>query len=189
MLNRKTLGRNLAMAVALAASLPLTAHAQPTLQMLQDRAMIEDVMSRYEFALDSGDAEAYGALFTEDGVLASGRSEEKGRAAIVKSVADLSVRFRATAPPAGTPPRKVIHSYSNLVLEVQGDKAIAKSNWVEVWNIKAGVPEVGGAGQYNDTLVRKDGKWYFSRREIVGTMSPPRAAPAATTAPKPAAGN
>jgi hypothetical protein len=26
--------------------------------------------------------------------------------------------------------------------------------------------------------VRKDGKWYFSRREIVGTMSPPRAAPA-----------
>jgi hypothetical protein len=189
MLNHKMLGRSLAMVVALC-SLPLVAHAQPpSLQMLQDRAMIEDIMARYEFALDSGDAEAYGALFAEDGVLANGRSEEKGRAAIVKSVKDLSARFRATAPPAGTPPRKVIHSYSNLVLEVQGDKATAKSNWVEVWNIKAGVPEVGGAGQYNDTLVRKDGKWYFSRREIVGTISAPRAAPAATTAPKPAASN
>jgi hypothetical protein len=184
MFNRKTLARNLVMVAALAVSLPLAAHAQPpSLHMLQDRAMIEDIMSRYEFALDSGDADTYGALFTEDGVLASGRSEEKGRAALVKSVADLSARFRAAAPPAGTPPRKVIHSYSNLVLDVKGDKATAKSNWVEVWNIKAGVPEVGGAGQYSDTLVRKDGKWYFSRREIVGTMSPPRAAPAVTVAP------
>ena len=158
------------------------------MQTLIDRAMIEEMMSRYEFALDGGDADAYGALFTEDGVLAQGRSETKGREAIVKSVKDLSARFRAAQQPAGAPPRKVIHAYSNVAIDVQGDKATSRSNWIEVWNLK-GMPEVGGAGEYSDVLVKKNGQWFFQRREIIGTISAPRTPPASlspATAVKPA---
>lgn len=68
----------------------------PSMQETQDRLMIEDLMSRYEWALDTGDADAYGALFAENGVLTSGGAREtKGRAAIAQEVRDLSARFRA----------------------------------------------------------------------------------------------
>lgn len=74
----------------------------------------------------------------------------------------------------------MIHSYSNVVIELQGNKATAKSNWVEVWNIRDGVPEVGDAGEYHDQLVKIDGHWYFARREIRSTMTALRAAPSST---------
>jgi uncharacterized protein (TIGR02246 family) len=188
MLNAR-LFRSAALALAFASGLPLVAQAEPpTVQTLIDRAMIQEVMSRYELTLDSGDADGYGALFAEDGVLANGRSETKGREAIVKSVKDLSARFRAAQQPAGAPPRKVIHAYSNVVIDVQGDKATSRSNWIEVWNLK-GTPEVGGGGEYSDVLVKKNGQWFFQRREIIGTISTPRTPPAGVspaTAAKPA---
>jgi uncharacterized protein (TIGR02246 family) len=176
--------------VTLCAGTPAIAQiSTPSLQEVQDRLMIEDLMARYEWALDTGDADAYGALFTSDGVLVSGPRETKGRDAIAKEVRDLSARFRAAekANADGTPtrPRKVIHSYSNVILDIKGNEATAKSNWIEVWNIRTGSPEVGGAGEYHDRLVKQNGKWQFQHREIRGTMSVARAAPAAAAAPKP----
>jgi hypothetical protein len=182
------LQRLAAMAVAVASMLCATAvpaqMSAPSMQEIQDRLMIEDLMARYEWALDTGDADAYGALFTQDGVLASGATREtKGRDAIAKEVRDLSARFRAAQKPNadGTPPRprKVIHSYSNVIIDVKGNEATAKSNWVEVWNIRTGSPEVGGAGEYHDKLTKQNGKWYFQRREILNTMSVARSAPEA----------
>jgi hypothetical protein len=181
------LNRLLLALAALSASACATMPAQTG--EIHDRLMIEEVMARYEWALDTGDADAYGALFTTDGVLVSGGTREtKGSAAIAKEVRDLSARFRAAQKPNadGTParPRKVIHSYSNVIIDLKGNEATAKSNWVEVWNIRDGTPEVGGAGEYHDKLIKQNGKWYFQRREIVGTMSTARA-PAPAPAPKP----
>jgi hypothetical protein len=147
----------------------------PGLTEIQDRMMIEDLMSRYEWALDSGNADAYGLLFADDGVLISGTRETRGRAAITQEVRDLVARFQAATQsrPAAddAPPREVIHSYSNVIIELDGDKASASSNWVEVWNIRDGSAEVGAAGEYLDELIKRDGRWYFSRRTIRNLMS------------------
>jgi uncharacterized protein (TIGR02246 family) len=63
--------------------------AQPSYgpRYAQDRAEIEDLMSRYLFAMDYGDFDAYVETFTEDGVLEFSRSTSKGRAEIKKAVA------------------------------------------------------------------------------------------------------
>ena len=165
----------------------------PTNKEIQDRLMIQDVMSRYEWALDGGDPEAYGALFTEDGVLINGRQQTKGRTAIVAMVRGLVERFRAAETPAAgasARPRAVIHSYSNVVIELNGNEAIARSHFIEVWNIRSGSPEIGSAGEYHDRFVKQNGKWYFASREIRGTMSSASAtprAPAGAAAPNPAA--
>jgi hypothetical protein len=42
---------------------------------------------------------------------------------------------------------------------------------VEVWNIRDGSAEVGAAGEYLDELIKRDGRWYFSRRTIRNLMS------------------
>ena len=148
--------------------------AAPSLQEIQDRVMIEDLMARYEWALDTGDADAYGALFTEDAALQSGNRTTQGRAAITQEVRDLVARFRAAAGEASAetrPARKVIHAHANAVIEISGDTATARSNWIEVWNIRDGAAEVGAAGEYHDMLVKQDGRWYFQHRTLLSTMT------------------
>jgi hypothetical protein len=147
--------------------------AAPSLQEIQDRVMIEDLMARYEWALDTGDADAYGALFTDDAVLQSGSRTTQGRVAITQEVRDLVARFRAAAEASteAKPARKVIHAYANAVIDISGDTATAKSNWIEVWNIRDGAAEVGAAGEYHDALVKLDGRWYFQHRTLLSTMT------------------
>ena len=143
------------------------------LQALSDRAAIEDLVGRYEWALDAGDAQAYGALFAEDGVLSSGFApDQNGRAAIVKLIEDLNKRFAAPSTPGGKRPMRIQHILSNLVIDLHGDRADARSYWTEVWNPKGPGLEVRAAGHYEDQLVKRGGKWMFSHRRIADDIMP-----------------
>ena len=129
-----------------------------------DQLMIQDLMARYEWALDSGDAKAYAALFAEDGALAMPGGEQKGRSAIQKAIEDLVKSFSASAP-GGSPP-KIQHILSNLVIEQHGATAETKSFWTEIWNPTGKAMGVRAAGHYEDRLVKRGGKWWFARRQI-----------------------
>ena len=150
--------------------------APSALRQVQDRQAITDMMARYEWALDSGDAQAYGALFAEDAVLVSTVGNQTGRPAIVKMIEDLVKRFAAASPgpagPNGRRPMRLQHILSNLVIDLHGDTADAKSFWTEVWNPKGAGLEVRVSGHYEDKLVRRNGKWWFARREIVDDIMP-----------------
>ncbi len=153
--------------------------AKPALsptRALADRLAIEDLLARYEWALDAGDAQGYGALFAEDGVITSNFANPNGRAAIVKMIVDLKARM-GTARPAGAPegvanPILIQHILSNIVIDLHGDTADAKSTWTEIWNPKGPSLEVRAAGHYEDKLVRKGGKWWFARRHIADDIMP-----------------
>jgi uncharacterized protein (TIGR02246 family) len=162
----KSLSVIVALALIGAASPALAATAKPAAPVwsVTDQLQIQDLMARYEWALDSADAKAYAALFAEDGVLVGGPSEQKGRAAIQKAIEDLNHSFAATFP-TGVPPR-IQHILSNLVVEQHGDTADAKSYWTEIWNPTGKGMAVRVAGHYEDKLVRRGGKWQFARRQI-----------------------
>ncbi len=129
-----------------------------------DQLAIQDVMARYEWALDGADAKGYAALFADDGVLVFGGNQRKGHAAIQTEIETLSKTF-AKSFPSGQPP-KIQHILSNLVVVQHGDTAEAKSFWTEIWNPTGKAMGVRAAGHYEDRLVRKGGKWWFARREI-----------------------
>jgi uncharacterized protein (TIGR02246 family) len=141
-----------------------------------DQLAIQQLMARYEWALDSGDAKAYASLFADDGVLAFAGGEQKGRAAIQKSIEDLVKRFSASAP-TGAPPRRIQHILSNLVIEQHGDAAEAKAFWTEIWNPTGKAMGVRAAGHYEDRLVKKGGQWWFARRQIFDDFPEPAATP------------
>src|SRR5688572_24813932 len=61
---------------------PMLAVAQDNLGRYEDRIAVEDVMARYVWAVDSLDAEAYVAVFTEDAVIDSNGSISRGHAQI-----------------------------------------------------------------------------------------------------------
>ncbi len=139
-----------------------------------DRARIEDLMGRYMFAFDWQDGDAYAATFTEDGVLEFAGGIEQGRAELKQVMVDMAAREAAKAA-ASFPPRRhrVRHYVSNLVLEIDGDRARSTSYWWEFNNdARAGRPYLGTYGHYEDELVRVDGEWLFAKRKIFNEENP-----------------
>jgi hypothetical protein len=57
------------------------------LRETRDRQAIDEVMWRYARALDTGNAEAYAALYTPDGQFSAGGNATKGRDALKAMIA------------------------------------------------------------------------------------------------------
>jgi len=145
-----------------------------------DRAAIEDLQGRYLFALDFHDADTYASTFTEDGVLDYG-PQVKGREAIKKVVADMAKRFADQAAAAAaaaknepaTPDAPAMwapvgrHNISNVVIKVDGDKAVGRAYWFHYSNnTPKRTGQLDSFGHYEDEMVKVNGQWLFSKRKI-----------------------
>jgi uncharacterized protein (TIGR02246 family) len=138
------------------------------LRETQDRAAIEALMWRYVRALDSMDADAYAAVFTEDGSFGSGNTQRKGRADLKAMVADLK-RGRDERAAAGTPSAPMYHVIANHQITFTGpNEARYDSYWMTVFG--AAGPEtpvrVAAAGRGVDQLVRVNGQWLIKSRDV-----------------------
>jgi uncharacterized protein (TIGR02246 family) len=122
---------------------------------MSDKDEIRELLARYCFALDADQFEEMAALFTPDGVWETAFGTGTGRAGIVAQA-----RSIATGPR----PRRV-HLTTNIVIDLDGDTATARSNWTVIENTSDG-PAIGSGGAYADRLVRFDGVWFFKRRTI-----------------------
>jgi ketosteroid isomerase-like protein len=134
----------------------------------EDRAEIEDLQARYMFALDFKDADAYASTFTEDGVLDYG-PVVKGRDAIRKMINDMGKRQadEAAKDTSGLPPVAGRHNITNIVLKIDGDKAEGRAYWFHYSNNNPKrTAQLDSFGNYEDELVKVDGKWLFSKRKI-----------------------
>lgn len=135
----------------------------------EDRALIEDLQARYLFALDFRDPEAYAATFTENGVLDYGAGKIVGRQAIREMVAgmrDNAARQRA-ADTSGLRPAAGRHNISNIVLEIDGNRAKGTAYWFHMGNANPErAAQLNSFGHYEDELVKVDGQWLFSLRKI-----------------------
>jgi uncharacterized protein (TIGR02246 family) len=122
---------------------------------MSDKDEIRELLARYCFALDADRFEEMAALFTPDGVWQTAFGTGTGRAGIVAQA-----RSIATGPR----PRRV-HLTTNIVIDLDGDTATARSNWALVQNTPDG-PAIGSGGAYSDRLTKLDGRWLFRHRTI-----------------------
>ena len=128
---------------------------------MSDKDEIRELLARYCFALDADRFEEMAALFAPDGVWETAFGTGNGRAGIVA---------RARGIAAGPRPKRV-HLTTNIVIEVTGDTAIARSNWALVRNTPDG-PAIGSGGAYSDRLIKLDGRWLFQHRTIDRFIAP-----------------
>lgn len=133
----------------------------------EDRAAIINLMGRYSFALDFRDAETYASTFTEDGVLVWAQGETRGRKALYDMIAS-GVYNPTREAEEGKWPAASRHFILNQVIEVEGNAAKACAYWFQATNSPADrrTMVLGLFGHYEDELVKRDGKWYFKKREI-----------------------
>lgn len=139
----------------------------------EDRARIEDLQARYMFALDFGDLDTYVSTFTEDGILDIIGQKWQGRQEIKKGLEGMN-----EAPPEagenpapkedpGPYPATGRHNITNIVLKIDGDKAVGRAYWFHYGNNNPDrKATLDSYGYYEDELSKVDGQWLFSKRVI-----------------------
>ena len=149
----------------------------------EDRAEIQDLMARYLFALDWSDADAYAATFTPDGEIVWARGTVKGRAALAGLAADFHKQMVARY---GGPGVTLRHFITHSAITVKGDHAYAVSAWFEMDSAGPNnSARMGTFGTYRDELVRSDGHWRFTRREVFNEFLAGRHSPDSDPATSP----
>ena len=124
-------------------------------QEFLDRNKIADLIHRYCFALDHGSVEDVMALFAPECAvrLIPGQTFEKRDE--VHDFYSKLIRHRMSL---------VRHTVHNLVIELKGDLASAKSYWDVKGDLRGQAVVLGG--YYADQVNKRHGKWLFSEREI-----------------------
>jgi uncharacterized protein (TIGR02246 family) len=130
------------------------------IDVLESKEQIRDLIIEYGRALDHRDFVAYAALFEEEqGTWIGGLGSASGRDAIFKLMDDSIGHAEQPIEPTSH------HVFTNIQIEVDGDTASATTKWTFVVPSEAGSPQWFYLGHYDDDFVRKDGQWFFSRRE------------------------
>ena len=136
------------------------------LRETRDRQAIDEVMWRYARALDTGNAEAYAALYTPDGQFSAGGTATKGRDALKAMIAGTG---RAGGAQPATPRPQLYHTTANHQI-VFVDKDHARIDAYHI-TVAAGSgretpPRVAGVGRSIDELVRVNGQWLIKSRNV-----------------------
>jgi ketosteroid isomerase-like protein len=126
-------------------------------ETLEDDKAIRDLISRYCFLIDRDrDADAFAAMFTEDGVWESaslGRriAGRKQLREFIEGVYGSDAVYR--------------HLIANALISIDGDRATAHS-YVHVSNLATGIPVCFMVAFYDDELVKQHGEWLFKARNV-----------------------
>jgi 3-phenylpropionate/cinnamic acid dioxygenase small subunit len=130
-------------------------------QVLEDRVAINDLIIRYAEAVDNHDDGALASCFTDDatatfaGVPVPGR----GGAAIVAFLSSLPGGSAGTAPPM-----KTSHLFTNVVINLDGDQAEARSR-AAVYSVRGTPEQVRVRGiSYQDLVRRTPDGWRIAKR-------------------------
>jgi uncharacterized protein (TIGR02246 family) len=137
--------------------------AEKDLVRAQDRVAIEQLMWNYVRALDSGNAEAYAALFAPDGQFGRGATAVKGREALKKMISDAGQKLDAEKKNGKKMPR-MYHVVTNPHIEfIDKDHARFYAYWMGAF---ASGGEITSAGREVNELVRMNGQWLISVRDV-----------------------
>jgi hypothetical protein len=122
-----------------------------------DYAEITQLYAKYNFAIDSGDGEAWAATFTPDGVF----GKTVGHDALVAFVADFQKRMEGRAR----------HWNSNVVITPTAEGANGGC-YLLLFNtgVKPAVPTT--SAKYDDKLVKTAQGWRFKSRTVVPDAPP-----------------
>ena len=124
----------------------------------QDYIDIQQLYARYNDAIDSGDAEAYAATFTPDGVF----NTFKGHDAIVGFIQQWTGKMNGGS-------RR--HWNTNLVITPTPEGA-SGSVYLMLLDISVKPPIIATTAKYTDTMVKTPQGWRFSHRATKGDPAP-----------------
>ena len=137
-----------------------SASVEARVRRMEDTDAIGRLLLEYGRTLDARDFAAYAALFAPEG-------EWKGALGTYKGPKDIQAAMeRIFANATDIPKGSNFHVMSNFIIDVQGDRATARSMFV-FYRMEGNKPVAEVAGRYEDVLVRVGGTWKFLQRNAL----------------------
>ena len=129
---------------------------------MEDSRIIENLIYTYAELIDAGDLEAVAALFRDAEICAPGAGGEPvaGYDAVLAMYQAACRIYEDT----GTP--KTRHLTSNVIVELDGDRAAARSCYTVFQATESFPLQPIISGRYHDSFERDGGGWRFRRREM-----------------------
>lgn len=118
---------------------------------VEDRLAIQELLARYNHAIDGGDPEGWAATFAPDGTFESRGEVHTG----TEQLATFARGFQQRLPGAR-------HWNNNLVIDGDGEQATTTC-YLQLWR----EGQLASEGRYVDTLRKIDGQWRFTSRKVV----------------------
>ena len=131
----------------------------------EDRFAIMELVARYNYAADYGDANAWADTFAADGTFEGEQRTPDGteKQFTVKGRDELKHLYNSLHEKWGTTHYR--HWNNNHLMEGDGDTASHTCYFVFI-RLNTGSPSIESTAVYNDKLKKIDGEWKFSRRTI-----------------------
>jgi uncharacterized protein (TIGR02246 family) len=150
----------LILATFVAGFFPLTGFAaEPMTDRAKDYTAIQTLIVKYAHVYDSRDVEGYVGIFTEDAQFTFTGNALNGRAEIREFITGV-----ANSP---APTIKSHHVITNTLIEFVSDTEAHHRSYWEIVSGPAGGPfTVGNIGVYDDVIVKQNGQWLISKRNI-----------------------
>jgi hypothetical protein len=142
----------------------------PELTEMKDRAAIEDLFNDYYSQFGPNSKHDFMSYFAANGVLEVNGLVASGIDEIKAMYAQAGVGGEAKAPKAaGAAPEGISEMmYTNLKIQLQGDKAIATLLWHSVKSdLLISAPKITEYGRERTELVKQNGRWLISKRVIL----------------------
>jgi SnoaL-like domain len=118
--------------------------------------------------IDYNDWDSYAETFAPDGELEFASGTSKGRPAIRAMVAKFAEGIGKFYHTEDGKPAKLRHVILQSVVRVEGNRAWARSLWLEMANHGPGdTMKMGTYGLYEDELEKVDGQWLFAKRRVL----------------------
>ena len=150
-----------ACALLLVFQIPISVYAdnvQTTEATLLDRIQIEDLISNYYWDMGSSGRHSLSEYYTEDAILDVNGIIYKGHQGIQSAY---------TGDGPANSGGKMTMLLNNPRIRVTSDTAIAETVWTGVMNDTVRLaPRLFEQGHEHTELVKKNGRWYFTRRVI-----------------------
>jgi hypothetical protein len=142
----------------------------PELTELVERAAIEDLFNDYYAQFGSNSKHDFASYFTADGILEVNGLVANGLEAIKAMYAQAGISSEGKAPKAdaAVPEGASMMMFTNLKIQLQGDKAVATLLWHSVKSdLLTSAPKVTEYGRERTELVKQDGRWLISKRSVL----------------------
>lgn len=136
-----------------------TADLEQRLQKVEDELAIRRIIVEYAVRLDARDLDGYLDLFASEGVWQVGDTVRRGREEIREML--VGIYGNPDVEPYGY---EGFRTVSNVQIDVDGDRATARSRHLTLVRGERGNPTPILSGLYEDEFIRENGEWKILRR-------------------------
>lgn len=127
-------------------------------ELAREKEAIAELIARYNYAIDHNDFQGWADCFALEGIFDGMIGRYAAHAELDRFMAEVQ-KLTATTP-------NLRHYVTNIQTEINGDQARSRCFLLMTSTSKEGGTKVVIAGEYEDTLVKRNGRWLFTERKV-----------------------